>query len=146
MPWFLVLHIISLLFWCGALLYLPVLLAGMQAGNLQIRGATRSDDSMPRFVFTHIATPAALLAIVFGTLVFLRHNIVEVWLVVKLTLVVGLVSCHALAGSLIKRFEDRREEPIRLWCWSLQAALCGFMVAITWIVLAKPPAEALWPF
>jgi protoporphyrinogen IX oxidase len=146
MPWFLVLHIIGLLFWCAALLYLPVLLAGMRADQLQLSRATPRNDSMARFVFTHIATPAALLAIVFGTLVFLRHNIVEVWLIAKLTLVVGLVSCHALAGVLIKRFEDQPDVPVRAWCWSLQAALTGLMAAILWMVLAKPPAEALWPF
>jgi protoporphyrinogen IX oxidase len=146
MPWFLVLHIISLLFWCAALLYLPLLLAGMQAGSLEMSRATRRNDSMARFVFTSIATPAALLAIAFGTMVFLRHHIVEVWLVAKLTLVVGLVSCHALVGALIKRFEDQRGAPLRAWCWALQAVLGGLMIAILWLVLAKPPAEAFWPF
>jgi protoporphyrinogen IX oxidase len=145
MPWFLVLHIIFLLFWCAALLYLPALVAGNQAGQSQLTESALRHDSIARFLFTHVATPAALLAITFGTLVFLQHNIVEVWLLVKLTLVVGLVACHALAGVLIKRVEDGAAGPVRVWCWLLEAALLVLMAGIIWIVLAKPPPAAFWP-
>src|SRR5690625_801370 len=102
-----------------------------------------SSDLMARFVFTHIATPAALLAIIFGTLLFVVDLIVSSWLMVKLTLVTALVLAHASSGILVLRLEKNMAEPLRLWCWIL-AATCGvLMLAIVWVVLAKPTEEVL---
>src|SRR5690625_2085860 len=71
MVWILVLHISAMLFWCAALLYLSSLIVGTAHSQTEITDAPEHHDSMARFVFTHIATPAALLAIIFGTFLFL---------------------------------------------------------------------------
>jgi protoporphyrinogen IX oxidase len=141
MLWILVLHIVALLFWCAALLYLPALIAGMHARRTEIVASPRQHDSVPRFVFTHIATPAALIAIISGTLVFLLGNIVELWLIAKLSLVLALVIGHALTGLLVLRIEDAAGRPVQPWCGLLAAILCVLMLSIIWIVLAKPPLE-----
>jgi protoporphyrinogen IX oxidase len=141
MLWILVLHIVALLFWCAALLYLPALIAGMHAGRTEITASPRRHDSVARFVFTHVATPAALLAIISGTAVFLVGNIVELWLIAKLALVLALVVAHALSGLLVLRLEDEAALPVQPWCWILAVTLCSLMAAIIWIVLAKPPLE-----
>src|SRR5690625_6207155 len=80
-----------------------------------------SSDLMARFVFTHIAISAALLAIIFGTLLFVVDLIVSSWLMVKLTLVTALVLAHASSGILVLRLEKNMAEPLRLWCWILAA-------------------------
>src|SRR5690625_5828071 len=77
MVWILVLHISAMLFWCAALLYLSSLIVGTAHSQTEITDAPEHHDSMARFVFTHIATPAALLAIIFGTLLFVVDLIVS---------------------------------------------------------------------
>lgn len=143
MLWLLLFHIITLTLWCAALLYLPVLIAGVKNGHAGMLRSASRHDSVARFAFTHVATPIALLAIVSGTLVFLLTRTVEIWLVAKLTLVTGLVVGHALAGILLLRAEDEDGGPVHPWWWLLEIALFGLIGAILWIVLAKPAPELL---
>ena len=149
MVWILVLHISAMLFWCAALLYLSSLIVGTVSEQTEMTGSPHRYDSVARFVFTHVATPAALLAIIFGTLLFVINAIVTPWLIVKLTLVSGLVLAHTLSGILVLRLERDSDQPVRLWCWlllrrkGLLLRCCVLMLAIVWIVLAKPPKEVL---
>lgn len=143
MLWFLLLHIAALITWCASLLYLPALIAGIHTEQIQIVEPAHQYGSVARFVFTHIATPAALIAIISGTVVFLFNRTIEVWLIAKLTLVTGLVIAHALAGLLLLHTQDRSTKPVRRWCWILSGVLVALMVAIIWVVLAKPMAEVL---
>lgn len=143
MLWFLMLHIIALIIWCASLLYLPALIAGIHTEQIQIVEPCNQYGSVARFVFTHIATPAALMAIISGTLVFLFNRTIEVWLIAKLTLVTGLVIGHALAGLLLLHTQDRSAKPVRRWCWMLSGGVGALMLAIIWVVLAKPMAEVL---
>ena len=145
MLWFLVLHIAALLFWGACLLYLPALIAGAaQDHHSAINEPPDPYDSIARFVFTRVATPAALLAIIAGSLVFLVDHTVTVWLIAKLTLVVGLVFVHTLMGMLVLRLEAGNGKPLGVWCLVLGLVACALMVAIIWIVLAKPVLE-VWP-
>lgn len=149
MLWVLVLHVSALLLWCAALLSLPVL----AAATLQ-RGAEPSLGrgplvSLERFVFTHLATPAALVAIMAGTLVFLINRTVDGWLIAKLTLVTALVICHTLTGLLVLRIEGARQgehtERWLPWWGRLQSVMTLVLIAvIIWLVLAKPTWDGLW--
>jgi protoporphyrinogen IX oxidase len=138
---FLVVHIGAVLFWCGGLLYLPALIASTSVGRAEIGSTRRRHDSIARFVYTHVATPAALLAIVAGSVVFLLNQTTEGWLVAKLTLVSGLAIAHALVGLLVLRAEDENGKTVLPWCWALAIAMSALMIAIVWIVLAKPALE-----
>lgn len=140
MPWLLMLHISALLFWFGTLLYLPTLLNGFARQDQVLEGGEVDNrlPVMPRQLFTWFATPAALLAIVSGTAVFLLHNIVAVWLIAKLTLVSGLVICHCLLGLLINAAHKGPVRRLSLCCWLLGAATAALVAGILWLVLAKP--------
>lgn len=143
MIWFLVLHIVTLIFWCAALLYLPALIAGVHSRSTAISEPAHRYGSVARFVFTSIATPAALMAITSGTLVFLLNRTVEVWLIGKLTLVTALAIAHTFAGILLLQTQVRSDKPIRRWCRILSAVLWVLMIGIVLVVLAKPAAEVL---
>lgn len=143
MLWFLLLHISTLIVWCASLLYLPALIAGIHTEQIQIVEPRNQYGSVARFVFTHIATPAALIAIISGTLVFLFNRTIEVWLVAKLTLVTGLVIGHAFTGLLLLHTQDRSTKPVRRWCWTLSGVFGVLTVAIIAVVLAKPMTEVL---
>ncbi len=144
MLWLLVLHIVALLCWAAALLYLPALIAAVETGRAQISEAEAPlhHASLARFIHTHVATPAALVAIMSGTGIFLLERTAEVWLVAKLTLVTGIVLCHALTGVLILRAGRGTAGWTRLWTWLLAVTLCLLMATVLWLVLAKPPLEA----
>lgn len=143
MIWFLTLHIITLIFWCASLLYLPALIAGIHSRSIAIHEPRNKYGSVARFVFTTIATPAALLAIMSGTVVFLLNRTVEVWLIGKLTLVTLLAVSHTLAGLLLLHTQDRSQKPIAGLCRLLSVVLWCLMGGIIWTVLAKPAAEIL---
>ncbi|MEQ6327641.1 CopD family protein [Pseudomonas chengduensis] len=136
MPLLKLLHFMALIGWCGALLYLPAMIAA----------GTRSSDEMfyrdhahlTRTVFNLIATPAALLAIGSGTALFLRESIFDPWLILKLTTVAGMVLCHALCGVLILRIERAAEPALRRDCLLIALLLSALIGATLWLVLAKP--------
>jgi putative membrane protein len=140
---FLLLHIAALMLWCATLLYLPALIACIHTEQIEIVEPAHKYGSVARFVFTFVATPAALVAIMSGTLVFLFNRTVEVWLVAKLTLVTGLVITHALAGLLLLHTQDRSSKPVRRWCRMLGCTAGALMVSIIWVVLAKPAPGVL---
>lgn len=143
MLWILVIHISALLFWGGCLLYLPALIVSVARDNSAITENPDPFDSVTRFIFTRVATPAALLAIIAGSLVFVVQHSMTVWLIAKLTLVVALVFVHTALGLLVLRLEARNGKPLRLWCLLLGLAAALLMMLILWLVLAKPPLE-LW--
>jgi protoporphyrinogen IX oxidase len=143
MIWILALHIVMLLCWCASLLYLLSLIAGAcpsRSGQGELPALYRHRDSLARFVFTAVATPAALLAIISGTAVFLVYQTIEPWLIVKMTLVAVLVAGHALAGQLVLRLEA--DSVVRNRAIILAFGLSLLMLAIVWLVLAKPDGGA----
>jgi len=140
MLWMLAIHISALLVWCAALLCLPVLVASdrgwARGGELH-----RPFDGVERFVYTHLATPAALVAIMSGTVVFLLNRTTDGWLVVKLTLVTGLVVCHVLTGVLVLRLERAEIGGLKLSARLVGVGALLLIGAILWVVLAKTGGE-----
>ena len=137
MPWIKVLHIATLLCWCAALLYLPaMLLAGARMRKeMPFEVPVRE---LLRFLFTHIATPFALLAIISGTLLFIVGQLTGGWLVLKLAAVSGMVMCHVLCGALIVRLERGQRRfvvPISALTVAVTASL---MLTVLVLVLSKP--------
>lgn len=137
MPWIKVLHIAALLFWCASLLYLPaMLLAGAR-----VRNEAPFEVPVPQllhFIFTHVATPFALLAIVSGTLLFIIEQRIGSWLVLKLAAVSGMVLCHVLCGFLIDRLQrGQRRFVVPLGALSFVVA-AALMLAVLVLVLSKP--------
>ncbi|MGO2136554.1 MAG: CopD family protein [Marinobacter sp.] len=142
MNWLLVLHIVALLFWAALLVYLPALLAGTvytgSSSTADTEGSLAVREKLPRLLFTHFATPIALLSIIAGTLVFVVHHNIGIWLIVKLTLVVLLIINHTLLGLLILRAETGSSMPVRRWCFASAVMTCMLIAAVLWVVLAKP--------
>lgn len=151
--WVLVLHISALLMWCAALLYLPVLIIGITDERVDLHKTHRPAHTVERLVFTHLATPAALIAIIAGTVVFVFNRTIDGWLIAKLTLVVGLVVCHTLTGLLVLKTTGRTEESgedmplnsksVTVQCVLLELTQGILILAILWTVLAKPSVGTL---
>lgn len=137
MPWLKLFHISALVVWCGSLLYLPALIRH----SLQLRrdaGFAQGSPPMARFVYTSIATPAALLAIFSGTLLFIVHGVMGGWLVLKLMAVVVMVAAHGCFGWLMLRLEQGHFRFVgAVTLGALGLALSGIIAVLT-LVLAKP--------
>lgn len=145
MPWLLSLHILALLLWVAAFLYLPALLRQTWA-QASVRGTVSNQPSLVRAMYTLVATPVALAAIILGTLTFAVHQIVGVWLILKLTLVVMLAALHAGMGLLVLRAERGETGHLQGWSWAVQLAGLGIMLLILWLVLSKPDTVlGYWP-
>lgn len=144
MPWLLLLHISALICWCGALLYLPALInaaVGMQARTGPASFGQGLGLTLPRDIFTLVATPAALVAIGAGTAVFVAGGIVSFWLLTKLTLVAALVLVHITLGLLVTRMERGRHAHLGQWSVACGVVAALLMVTIIWLVLYKPLQE-----
>lgn len=135
--WILAFHIAGLVVWCGALLYLPALIA-TSGSRTQDATPTGSAASLNRVVFTTVATPAALFAIVTGSLLFLFGRTSGAWLILKLTAVTGLVICHVLYGMLILRQERNPNASAAMPCLVLGSLSTVLIGTVLWLVLAKP--------
>ena len=137
MLWFLTLHIIALVFWAAALLYMPALIAARGAHHLPVQAPANPFNSIERVLFTQVATPAALVAIMAGTLVFVIDRTLDPWLIIKLSLVAALVVCHVAVGWLVLRVE-RGGTPLVPVCIALALFSLTLFGLILWLVLAKP--------
>ena len=137
MLWLLTLHIIALVFWAAALLYMPALIAARGAHHLPVQAPANPFNSIERFVFTRVATPAALVTIMAGTLVFVVDRTLDPWLIIKLSLVAVLVLCHVAVGWLVLRVE-RGGTPLVPACIALALFSLALFGLILWLVLAKP--------
>lgn len=136
MPLLKLLHFMALICWCGALLYLPAMIAAGTRSSDEL--FYRDHAHLTRTVFNLLATPAALLAIGSGTALFLREAIFDPWLILKLTTAAGMVLCHALCGVLILRIERAAEPALRRNCLLIGLLLSALIGATLWLVLAKP--------
>ncbi|WP_295527403.1 CopD family protein [uncultured Pseudacidovorax sp.] len=144
MPWLKVLHIGAVILWCGSLLYLPLATAAA-SGDARRRPAALGDpqDEILRALFIWVATPAALLAIGSGTLIFVVQGTLGLWLLAKLVLVGLLALGHASFGLLILRVE--RGQSARRAALLIGALLLPLLLAIAWLVLRKPGLDGALP-
>ncbi|HSP59261.1 MAG TPA: CopD family protein [Halomonas sp.] len=138
MPWIKILHIVALISWCGTLLYLPAMIA--QSARVTPDAPAFAIDApfMPRFLYNSVATPAALVAIISGTLLFLLNNIASSWLVLKLLAVAVMIAAHVTCALLLTRLENGHHGGVGLMALvtSMMAGL-SMLVAVG-LVLAKP--------
>ena len=138
MLWIKALHVISVIAWMAALLYLPRLMV------YHAEAAVGSETSetfkvMERRLLRGIAMPAMIATFIFGLwLAWLMEPWREYWLVAKLALVAGLAVYHHLMTGWVRAFAaDRNARPARFYRMVNEIPAL-FMVAIVILVVVKP--------
>ena len=106
--WVLALHIISIIAWMAGLLYLPRLFV------YHVDAAVGSELSetfkvMESKLLKIIANPSLVFVWISG-LVLLGYKGLEIWLVLKMFLVMGMTLFHLYLNFLRKRFENDANE------------------------------------
>lgn len=135
------LHVAMLCIWCAGLLALPLMLARHE------RAVTQEDYARIRkathYGYAFAITPAAVLAIVSGTLLIFVREVFVLWLFAKLVLVALLVAGHAWVGHTlvhVAETEGVHQPPEPLVPTALLILL---MLGILTLVLAKPDLGAI---
>jgi uncharacterized membrane protein len=133
-------HIATIAVWAGGLIVLPYLFwqrrffaAGPELDRLH---------RVTRFVYVAMTSPAAFVAIGSGTALIFLQSAFREWFTLKMVLVGAMVMLHVLAGLVAThvfapggRFGSRS-------CVALTTLYLVLIVAIIWVVLAKPAIDS----
>jgi protoporphyrinogen IX oxidase len=133
-------HLAAITIWSAGLIVLPFLF--WQRRTLQARVDLERLHLMTRFVYVGMASPAAFIAIGSGTvLIFLQATFQE-WFTIKMVLVGAMVMLHVAAGLVLARIFLPDGRFGRLSYVTLSSAYLVLIIAIVWVVLAKPQIDS----
>ena len=133
------LHIVFMVTWFAGLFYLPRLFVYHALASADDRIGIERFKTMERKLYVGIMTPAAVLTIVFGLLLWLGYGITGGWLHAKLALVAVLVAFHIYLGRLLRDFRDdcNRHGHV-FYRWLNEIPALPILVAVVYLVVAKP--------
>jgi putative membrane protein len=136
MLWIKALHIVFVIAWFAGLFYLPRLFVyHAEATDAPSRERFKV---MERKLYRGIMTPAMVLAVGFGTWLWLGYGFRGGWLAAKLVLVAALLAYHFWMGALVRQFArdaNRHTHVFYRWVNELPVAL---LAAIVILVVVKP--------
>lgn len=130
------LHISMVIAWFAGLFYLPRLyvnLAMVEPGTPERERLLLMAGKLYRFM-----TPLGVLALVFGTWLWLGYGFAGGWLHAKLTLVVALVAYHLYCGRLLAGFRAGSVRRSHVWFRWFNEMPVLVMFAVVFLVVLKP--------
>ena len=140
-PWVKALHIIAVISWMAGLLYLPRLFVyhcQSEAGSQQ----SETFKIMERRLLKAIMGPAMIVSWVLGLglLVLIGYPdwSYQVWVYVKLLLVIALTASHIRLAGHVKAFAQDRNEHSERYFRIINEVPTVIMIAIVIIVTVKP--------
>lgn len=136
--WIKVLHVLAIIAWMAALLYLPRLMvyhAATEPGSAQ----SETFKLMERRLLRAIANPAMIAAWVFGlALAWLADAWSEPWLHAKLAAVVGLSAVHMALARWVRRFAaDENRHSARFYRIVNEVPTVLLIIAVIMVII-KP--------
>jgi protoporphyrinogen IX oxidase len=133
-------HLATIAVWSGGLLVLPLLF--YQRQRVTNIDELESLHRVTRFVYVVMTSPAAFVAIGSGTaLIFLQTTFRE-WFSLKMVLVGAMAMLHVLAGLTAVSVFAPGGRFGRAAFITLSSIYLLLIVAILWVVLAKPGIDA----
>lgn len=137
-PWLKALHVIAVMSWMAAMLYLPRLFVyhcDAEKGSVQ----SETFKVMERRLLRAIMNPAMMVSWVIGLwLAWRGFQFLGAWLHVKILLVVLLSATHGYFSKAVRMFaEDRNEKPARHWRIMNEVPTL-LMIVIVILVIVKP--------
>lgn len=138
LPWITALHVVSVIAWMAALLYLPRLFvyhAQVEAGS----EVSETFKVMERRLLKAIGTPAMIASLVFGLILLGQPGLFDQgWIHAKLLLLVGMFAMHGLYAKWRKDFEaDRNTRPHTFYRWMNEVPTV-LMICIVILAVVKP--------
>ena len=139
-PWFKALHIIFVIAWMAALLYLPRLFVN-HVGLAKGSEASEMLKGMERRLMRAIMRPAALMTILFGVALLSVPGVVDWsmgWIYVKLASVLILVVMHGLMEMWLAKFARDANSHSSRFFRVINEVPALLMIVIVVMVVAKP--------
>ena len=118
MEWVKALHVISVIAWMAGMMYLPRLFVYHADSTV---GSEKSETFkiMERRLYRGIITPAMIATWIFGLWLAFGYGIVDFsmgWMWLKAAMVLALSGVHGWYGSLLRAFQqDRNERPAKFF-------------------------------
>ncbi len=135
MFWIKAFHIIFVISWFAGLFYLPRIFVNLAMAKEQ---AERDRLLLMARKLFRFMTPLAVLALGFGTWLWLGYGFTGMWLMAKLTLVLGLVVYHLSCGRLLRGFRLGLNTHSHVWYRWFNEIPVLVMTAIVILVVVKP--------
>ena len=135
MLWVKAFHIIFVISWFAGLFYLPRIYVNLAMAE---REAERERLLLMAGKLYRFMTPLGVLALVFGTWMWLGYGFRGGWLHAKLTLVLLLVGYHFYCGRLLKAFRAGHNTHSHVWYRWFNEMPVLVMMAIVILVVVKP--------
>jgi putative membrane protein len=135
MLWVKTFHLLFVISWFAGLFYLPRILVNlaMEDNETSYARLLLMARKLYRFM-TILAVPALM----FGLWLWLGYGISGGWMHAKLVLVVLLIGYHHACGSLLKKFEQKRNTRSHVWFrWFNEVPVLVLFATLILVVL-KP--------
>ena len=136
--WLKALHIVAVIAWMAALLYMPRLFVY----HSKVAPGTEASETfkiMERRLLKAIMTPAMLASLFFGiSLGVVQAQWTDVWLHLKSVLVAALAACHMLMARYVLMFASDQRPASETWFRWFNEAPTLLMLAIVFLVVLKP--------
>jgi putative membrane protein len=136
--WLKALHIVAIIAWMAALLYMPRLFVY----HSQVEPGTEASETfkiMERRLLKAIMTPAMLASLLFGiSLGVVQAQWTESWLHLKTLFVVALAASHMIMARYVKAFAKDQRPASETWFRWFNEAPTLLMIGIVFLVVFKP--------
>ena len=134
------LHLISVISWMVGLLYLPRIFV-YHTESIQNTNISNIFKTMERKLYYYIMMPAMTLSWIFGILLItmLDFNVFdELWIQIKLFMIVLLTIYHFFLGSCVTRFVNNQNTNSSKFYRIINEVPTILLIIIVFIVVFKP--------
>jgi putative membrane protein len=135
MLWIKAFHIIFVVSWFAGLFYLPRIFVNLAMAK---EDAERERLLLMAHKLYRFVTPIGILALVFGTWLWLGYGFAGMWLDIKLALVVMLALYHWYCGQLLAQFKQGRNAHGHVWYRWFNEIPVLLLMAVVILVTVKP--------
>ena len=133
------LHLIAVISWMAGLLYLPRIFVYHSENNNEIISSVFK--TMERKLFYYIMTPAMVFSWLFGLVLIYEigfGQLANLWLQLKLVLVILLTTYHFYLGHLLNQFKlDQNKKSSKFYRYINEIPTL-LLILIVFIVIFKP--------
>ena len=130
-------HIISFTAWMAGMFYLPRIFVYHSEKNLDVN-TYKKFLIMEKKLIKIIMTPAMLVTWLLGFTLILINNNIEIWVLVKIFLVVLMSACHGFFIKCYKDFHNRRNKYNDRFFRIINEVPTFLLVVIVFLVVFKP--------
>ena len=136
--WVKTLHVISVISWMAALLYLPRLFVyhcDAEVGSVQ----SETFKTMESRLLKAIGTPAMIATWIFGLWIAALYDVwADTWFLIKFALVIAMTVMHFIYAGHAKRFAQDSNEKTSKYFRVINEVPAVFMIVIVIMVIVKP--------